>query len=135
MHPVSPFPLAPMKVLITDDSKVTRAVLRKIMQDFKFDVIEATNGAEAIGQLTRELVDLCLVDWNMPTMNGPEFIRFLRKDERWKGIPAVLVTDETERKKIDEALAAGASGYLEKPFKPEQLAMLLMEFGLDVELR
>lgn len=124
-----------MKVLITDDSRVTRTVLRKIMQDFHFEVIEATNGAEAIGQLTRELVDLCLVDWNMPTMNGPEFLGYLRKDPRWKDIPAILVTDETEQARIDEAFAAGANGHLEKPFKPETLALMLLELGIDVQIR
>jgi two-component system chemotaxis response regulator CheY len=123
-----------MKALITDDSRVTRAVLRKILEGFHFEVFEATNGAEALGLLTRTVVDLCLVDWNMPTMDGPEFLTHLRANPSWKGIPAILVTDETDRKKLDRAMSAGASGYLEKPFQPDQLAMLLLELGLDVGL-
>lgn len=124
-----------MKVLITDDSRVTRTVLRRIMEGFDFEVIEAKNGAEALGLLTRDIVDLCLVDWNMPTMTGPELIRHMRRDARWKGIPAILVTDETERARLDEAKQSGASGYLPKPFKSEELAGLMVELGLDIGLR
>ncbi|MEZ6016085.1 MAG: response regulator [Planctomycetota bacterium] len=135
MKPTTEPKLLPMKVLITDDSKVTRSVLRKIMQELSFEVVEATNGAEAIGMLTRDLVDLCLVDWNMPTMNGVEFITHLRANPTWSKIPAVLVTDETARERLDSAFAAGASGYLAKPFKTEELRLLLLELGLDIGLQ
>ncbi len=123
-----------MKAIVTDDSKVTRAVLRRMLERLTFEVMEAANGAEALGLLTRETVDLCLVDWNMPTMNGVEFITQLRRNPDWAAIPAILVTDETDRGKIDQAMRAGASGYLEKPFQPETLALTLLELGLDVGL-
>jgi len=123
-----------MKAIVTDDSKVTRAVLRRMLERLTFEVMEATNGAEALGLLTRGSVDLCLVDWNMPTMNGVEFITQLRRNPDWAAIPAILVTDETDRAKIDQAMRAGASGYLEKPFQPETLALTLLELGFDVGL-
>ena len=67
-----------MKCLITDDSKVTRASLRKIVEEFDIEVIEAEDGMTAIETLAAEVIDLCLVDWNMPRMNGTEMIRVMR---------------------------------------------------------
>ena len=121
-----------MKCLITDDSKVTRSILKKIMLEFGFDVIEAEDGVKAIETLACEVIDLCLVDWNMPTMNGTEMIQTMRTHPHWKDIPAILVTDETDEDRINSAIEAGAQGFLAKPFKSHKLAIMIKELGLDI---
>lgn len=119
-----------MHALIIDDSRATRTILCRIVSALGFEASEAQNGAEGLGVLMTGEFDFCLVDWNMPKMNGPEFIKQVKGDERFKSLPLILVTDEYIQSKIDEAMAAGADGYLEKPFAPEDLATLLERFDL-----
>jgi len=88
-----------------------------MMIDLGFDVCEADNGISALDVLAGPVsVDLALVDWNMPEMNGVEFLRKVRASERWADLPLVMVTSETGLDHISEALAAGASEYIMKPF-------------------
>lgn len=119
-----------MKAIVTDDSKATRTILRKLMQDLNFEVEEAADGGELLDALTREIVDICLIDWNMPGMTGTEVIRVMKSHPAWKAIPSILITDESASERIDGALEAGASGYLGKPFNIEKLASILERLGL-----
>ena len=101
-----------MKAIVTDDSRATRLILSKLLADLGFEVQQAEDGPALFDLLNEAVCDLCLVDWNMPGMNGSQVIRTLKSHSGWKGIPAVIVTDETREDRIEEALDAGAIAYL-----------------------
>jgi two-component system chemotaxis response regulator CheY len=84
-------------------------------------VIEAGNGAEALGLLDTNMVDLILSDINMPVMDGLEFVRQLQTIEKLKGIPVVMITTEGSESNVVQALSLGAKGYIRKPFTPDQV--------------
>lgn len=105
------------QALLVDDSRAIRKIIGRMMIDLGFDVCEADNGVTALEVLAGPVsIDLALVDWNMPEMNGVEFVREVRASERWADLPLVMVTSETGLDHISEALAAGASEYIMKPF-------------------
>lgn len=114
-----------MKVLLVDDSVLSRKVQLKVLQELSItDVIEAKNGLEALRKL-EELdfhVDFVLTDWNMPAMDGVTFVRELRKIEKGRRLPVIVVSSEGEEDKIATAFQAGANSYVTKPFKKEVLA-------------
>ncbi len=105
------------QALLVDDSRAIRKIIGRMMIDLGFEVCEADNGVTALEVLSGPgSVDLALVDWNMPEMNGVEFLRKVRASPRWADLPLVMVTSETGLDHISEALAAGASEYIMKPF-------------------
>ncbi|RLB44248.1 MAG: response regulator [Deltaproteobacteria bacterium] len=111
-------------VLIVDDSRVMRSVLKKTMQMCGFNVgqiLEAGDGREALEVLKTNWVDLVVTDYNMPQMNGLELIEEMKRDEVLSGIPVIVVTTEGSEQKIKALLDKGASDYLQKPFTPEQM--------------
>jgi two-component system, chemotaxis family, chemotaxis protein CheY len=115
-------------VLIVDDSSSMRAIVKKTIQVSGFNIgefLEAADGTEAIKILTHEWVDLVLTDINMPNMTGLELISEMNKDEILKSIPVVMVTTEGREKRIQESLEMGASGYIKKPFVPEEIKNIL----------
>jgi two-component system chemotaxis response regulator CheY len=115
-------------VLIVDDSSSMRAIVRKIIKASGFNIgelLEAADGKEAIKLLTDEWVDLVLTDINMPNMSGLELISEMKKDEMLKSIPVVMVTTEGSEKRIQESMKLGASGYIKKPFLPEDIKKTL----------
>jgi len=111
-----------MKALIIDDSRAVRAFIRPILVELGFETIEAGNGREALDRL-RESPDagLALVDWNMPVMDGLEFIRAVRADSAHDALRIVMVTTETESEQMNRAMAAGANEYVMKPFTRDVL--------------
>lgn len=106
-----------MNALVIDDSSTMRLILTRFLVKMGFQVVEATNGREALQRL-REMgrPDLVLVDWNMPEMNGMDFVRSVRADRRFDDLPLVMVTTNTELEHVAEALEAGANEYVMKPF-------------------
>lgn len=120
-----------MRALVVDDSAVIRTVLTRILAGMGFEVVSAVNGKEALTKLeVGRRPDLTLVDWNMPEMNGYEFIRAVRADARWRDMPIMMVTTETEMEQVVRALAAGANEYLMKPFTPEMVQEKLAILGI-----
>ena len=120
-----------MHALIIDDSKTMRSILRRIVTELGFETSEAGNSQEALDQLEAGLVpDICLIDWNMPLMDGYTFVTRVRDDERWRGVTLMMVTTESEQSQIVRALAAGAHEYLIKPFTPDALMAKLDMLGL-----
>ena len=111
-----------MKALIIDDSRAVRAFIRPILVELGFETIEAGNGREGLDRL-REFPDagLALVDWNMPVMDGLEFIRAVRADSAHDALRIVMVTTETESEQMNRAMAAGANEYVMKPFTRDVL--------------
>ena len=113
-----------LKVLIVDDSSVMRKIVERSLRQAGLDlteVLEASNGAEALAHVQNGSVDMILSDINMPVMDGLEFLRNLAKVESAKGVPVVMITTEGSEARVVEALSAGAKGYLRKPFTPEQV--------------
>ncbi|MGD0129005.1 MAG: response regulator [Terriglobia bacterium] len=120
-----------MKALIIDDSKAMRSILSRMLQGLGFEVLEASNGREGIERLQATgSVDLALVDWNMPEMNGLEFIRTVRAEQSYDGVLLMMVTTETEMANVVRALAAGANEYVMKPFTQEIILEKLQIFGM-----
>lgn len=119
-----------MNALIVDDSRVLRRLLGDMLRGFGFDVREAANGSEGLEQLVRgPTPDVALVDWNMPVMNGLEFVQAVRSDPRFQKLPIMMVTSETELDRMQAALAAGANEYVMKPFGKEVIAEKLQLLG------
>ena len=120
-----------MHALVIDDSRATRSILRGILRSLGFDVTEAGDGREGLqrlGQLGRP--DLVLVDWNMPVMDGLAFLRAARADARYAGLPLLMVTTEGDVARISQALEAGASEYVLKPFDRDVILDKLRLLGL-----
>ncbi len=123
-----------MHALIIDDSRTMRSILRRIVTDLGFDVTEAGNGQEAIDELENGLEpDLCLIDWNMPLMDGYTFVTRVRADQRWRHITLMMVTTESEHGQIVRALAAGAHEYVIKPFTADAIVEKLELLGLAAQ--
>jgi len=120
-----------MQALVVDDSRAMRRILGGMLRQFGFEVVEAANGSEALDLLERlPRPDLVLVDWNMPVMNGLEFIQHVRAREQFQGLPLMMVTTETETERVQTALAAGANEYVMKPFDQSVIADKLQLLGL-----
>jgi two-component system chemotaxis response regulator CheY len=115
-----------MRVLVIDDSRAVRAFIRPILLEMNLEVIEAGNGQEGLDRL-REYPDiaLVLVDWNMPVMDGLEFIQTVRADRANDALRIVMVTTETESEQMNRAMAAGANEYVMKPFTRDVLVAKL----------
>jgi len=119
------------KAVIIDDSKAIRMILSKTLEEVGYEVCQATNGEEALSVFEREngAISLALVDWNMPRMNGLEFVRRLRSDPRYSSVLLMMVTTETDAEQMVQALNAGANEYVMKPFTKEIIADKLRLLG------
>jgi two-component system, chemotaxis family, chemotaxis protein CheY len=113
-----------LKVLIVDDSSVMRKIVERALRQAGLElseVLEASNGAEALAQVEKGGLDMILSDINMPVMDGLEFLKNLAGVEAAKGVPVIMITTEGSEARVVEALSAGAKGYLRKPFTSEQV--------------
>ncbi|RLK53631.1 two-component system chemotaxis response regulator CheY [Actinokineospora cianjurensis] len=118
--------------IVIDDSRAMRKILRGLLADLGFEVLEAGNGREALDllQSTGRVPDLALVDWNMPVMNGLEFVIEARKITEMRQMTLMMVTTESEHGQIVRALAAGAHEYVIKPFTRDGIIDKLALLGL-----
>lgn len=120
-----------MRALVIDDSRAIRSIVGRAVRELGFEVLEAGHGREGLAQLTAAgRVDLVLVDWNMPEMDGFEFLCAARANPAWEGIPIIMVTTEIETSQMQRALDAGASEYIMKPFTRDILREKLQLVGL-----
>ncbi len=121
-----------MRVLIIDDSRAMRAILTKIMTEMGFKVVTAANGREGLERMAEDDgIGLVLVDWNLPEMNGFEFITEVRSEHAYDDVKLIMVTTETERERVEEALNAGADEYVMKPFTRGTLEEKLGLLGIE----
>jgi len=116
--------------LIVDDSKVIRMVARKILQELGFATAEAEDGAKALDYCKGSLPEAVLLDWNMPVMNGIEFLVEMRKLPGGDKPVVVFCTTENDIQHIQQAIAAGASEYIMKPFDGEIIQAKFEQVGL-----
>ena len=111
-----------MKVLVVDDFATMRRILRNILKQIGFaNINEADDGKSALKMLKKERFDLVMCDWNMPEMPGIELLKAIRSDEELKDLPFVMVTAEAQKENILEAVKAGVSNYVVKPFTAETI--------------
>jgi len=120
------------RALVIDDSRTIRSILGKKLGQLGFKVSEAENGKAGLEVLrATPAVSLVLVDWNMPVMNGLEFVKSARANSKWDSVTIVMVTTETETSQMLAALDAGANDYIMKPFTDEIISERLMLLGIQ----
>ena len=125
-----------MRALIIDDSRAMRRILRGIVEPMGFEVSEAGNGKQGLEQLNQlQDVELVLVDWNMPEMNGLEFVQAVRSDDSRRDLKLVMVTTETEPAKMARAMMAGVDEFVMKPFTQDILVDKLRLIGVADPIR
>jgi two-component system, chemotaxis family, chemotaxis protein CheY len=116
--------------LVVDDSSVVRKIARRILEEMQFEIIEAEDGEQALEVCKRALPDAVLLDWNMPVMDGYEFLGNLRRMPGGDMPKVVFCTTENGIDHIARALEAGANEYIMKPFDKDIIAAKFMEVGL-----
>lgn len=112
-------------ILSVDDSKSMRQMVTFTLQKEGYEVVEAEDGRDALSKLQSVRVNMVITDLNMPNMDGIELIRSLRADPAFKFVPIVMLTTESAADKKDAGKNAGATGWIVKPFKPEQLVAVV----------
>lgn len=116
-------------VLIVDDSAAIRKILARVLQQTEVitgKIFEAGDGIQALEVLREHPVSLVLSDINMPNMDGLDFLKEFRSNASWNEIPVVMITTEGSQAKVMEAVEAGASGYVRKPFTADQIKEKLL---------
>ena len=111
-----------MKILIVDDMVTMRRIVNNVLKQLGFSNIdEAENGQDGLQKLKSSKYDFVVSDWNMPVMTGIDMLRAIRADEQLKAIPVLMVTAEAQQKNLVEAVQAGVSNYIVKPFTAETM--------------
>ena len=108
-------------IMTVDDSASMRQMISFTLQKAGYEVVVAVDGMDAVNKLEHTQVDMMITDLNMPRMDGIELIRSVRTTSQYKFIPIIMLTTESQDSKKQEGKAAGATGWVVKPFKPEQL--------------
>lgn len=107
-----------------------RNIIGRILREMGMEIVEAGNGVEALEKVQAEHPEVCLVDWNMPEMNGYEFVKAVRADPAFDEMKIMMVTTETEVEQVTQALEAGANEYAMKPFTKEVIQEKLSLLGV-----
>lgn len=109
-----------MKILLVDDSRTIRNIQKNVLKQLGHtDIVEAEDGVQALAQMKEHKIELMLVDWNMPNMDGITLVRKVRETN--KSIPMIMCTTEAEKTRVLEAIKAGVNNYVVKPFTVESL--------------
>lgn len=118
-----------MKILFVEDSGLLRRSMVKKANESGFKTVEAENGAEALARLRKygKNIDLVVLDWNMPIMNGYDLLKKIKADPAYAKIPVLMATADGVKEDVVNAIKAGADGYLVKPFAPEALMQKITE--------
>ncbi|MEL6244415.1 MAG: response regulator [Pseudomonadota bacterium] len=118
------------RCLVVDDSRVVRKVASRIVTDLNFEVVEAADGAEALSSCRESMPDAVLLDWNMPVMNGLDFLRALRREQEGTKPVVVFCSTENDAEHIGEAIRSGADEFIMKPFDADIVESKFAEVGL-----
>lgn len=113
-----------MKVLVVDDSRIMRNIVKNSLLKNKkenYEFLEAENGVDALNILKNNDIEILLVDWNMPHLNGLELIKQLRSNDKYRALPIIMITSEAAKYNVIEAVKAGVNDYLIKPIKDDKL--------------
>jgi two-component system chemotaxis response regulator CheY len=109
------------KIMTVDDSASVRQLVSFTLKQHGYEIAEAVNGAEALNKLKQEKIDMLITDINMPELDGIGLIKMIRDNPSYRFIPIIILTTESQTGKKEEARAAGATGWIIKPFRPDQL--------------
>jgi two-component system, chemotaxis family, chemotaxis protein CheY len=121
-----------MKAIVVDDSRAMRSILKGILRGAGFEVVEAGDGVEGLERLAAAgAVDLALVDWNMPRMDGPTFVKAVRANPEHQSMRVMMVTSENDMTRVADALEFGANEFVMKPFTKEILLEKLQLLGVS----
>ncbi len=126
-----------MKILIVDDAKTMRTIIKNVLKKLGFSdehFLEAGDGEEALKILEEHAdeIKIIFLDWNMPKMNGFEFLKIVRANPKYDHIKIVMVTTETKKENVIAALKAGVNNYIAKPFTPQVLKQKLEQMGIKM---
>lgn len=117
-----------MRILVVDDFQTMRRIVINLLKQLGFsNVVEASDGKEALEKVHSDKIDLVISDWNMPNMTGIEFLRELRADEKFKALPFIMVTAEGKKENVIAAVHAGVNNYVVKPFNAATLKEKLIK--------
>ncbi len=116
--------------LVVDDSKIVRVMARKILEGLGFEVFDAENGQEAFDFCMKSPPACILLDWNMPVMNGLDFLKKLRGEASGKSVKVIFCTTQTDADSVKQGMAAGADEYIMKPFDEGVIKSKFSEVGL-----
>ena len=110
-----------MRIMLIDDSKTMRNIQKSVIKQLGYtEIEEASDGQDALSKISAFNPDLCLVDWNMPNMDGLAFVKAFRQQN--KTTPLIMVTTEAMKPRVIKAINAGINSYIVKPFTPELLS-------------
>jgi two-component system chemotaxis response regulator CheY len=116
-------------ILIVDDSASMRQLVSFAVREAGYEVIDAVNGKDALSKLNGAKIEAVVTDLNMPEMDGIEFIKQMRSMAGYRFTPILMLTTESQESKKQEGRQAGASGWIVKPFKPEELTGIVKKFA------
>ena len=116
--------------LIVDDSKIVRKVIHRIVEVLGFTILEAENGQEAVEQVKKNSIDVVILDWNMPVMDGMEAMKIIRADASLTQPKIIFCTTENEFEKIQQAIINGADEYVMKPFDEAIIRGKMVQLGI-----
>lgn len=120
-----------MRAMVVDDSRVSRGLIKRVLEGLGIQCAEAPDGLEALKALREgDVPELAMLDWNMPNMSGYELVRALRAERRFDAMRIIMCTSETESAQMSKALMAGADDYIMKPFTAEGVVSKLEILGL-----
>lgn len=120
-----------IKVMVIDDFATMRRIVKGVLKQLGFtNIIEAEDGDIALKELRKEKVGLIVSDWNMPNMTGLDLLKAVRSDNMLKDIPFLMVTAEGQKENVVQAVQAGVSNYIVKPFTPETFSAKLEKIFL-----
>ncbi len=124
-----------LKVLVVDDMSTMRRIIKNVLKQIGFsDLVEAENGQDALTKLKAGDIGFIVSDWNMPVMQGIDLLRAVRADAELKHLPFLMVTAEGQKENIIEAVQAGVSNYVVKPFTAEALQAKLEKIFANAQL-
>ena len=123
-----------MTVMVVDDSRIQRNIIKNCLKE-KFgetlDIVEASDGLIAHKMIGESLPDLLLVDWNMPSLNGLNLVKSLRNTTKTAGLPIIMITSESAKYNVIEAVKSGVNDYLVKPVQPRNLLAKIERLNLE----
>jgi len=115
-----------MRIMLIDDSKTMRNIQKSVLKQLGYtEIEEACDGQDALSKVAAFKPELCLVDWNMPNMDGLAFVKAFREND--KDTALIMVTTEAEKSRVIEAIKAGVNNYVVKPFTPDLLSERITE--------
>ena len=117
-----------MKILTVDDSKTLRKIVKRTIEDLKYECLEANDPKEALDVLSANHKNICLIllDWNMPEMTGIEFLEIIKNIGKYKEIPVIMLTSQSGKDNVIMAMKKGAANYVIKPFNQHDLSARIM---------